>query len=104
MRVAFNFLLCILLLAFFITPMIIIAVMVRLTSSGPLLFWSERVGKNNKIFRMPKFRSMKTNTPAVATHLLSDPNEYLTPIGGFLRRSSLDELPQLFSILKGDMR
>jgi len=84
--------------------MIIIAVMVRLTSSGPLLFWSERVGKNNKIFRMPKFRSMKTNTPAVATHLLSDPNEYLTPIGGFLRRSSLDELPQLFSILKGDMR
>ena len=77
--------------------------MVRLTSKGSALYWSDRVGKNNKIFKMPKFRSMLIDTPAVATHLLDNPDAYLTPIGGFLRRSSLDELPQLFSVLKGDM-
>ena len=83
--------------------MLLIAVTIRLTSKGPSLYWSDRVGKNNKIFKMPKFRSMLTDTPAVATHLLDNPDVYLSPIGGFLRRSSLDELPQLFSVLKGDM-
>lgn len=84
-------------------PIIVIALLVRLTSKGPALYWSDRVGRNNKIFRMPKFRSMRIDTPAVATHLLSDPAAYLTPVGSFLRKSSLDELPQLWSILKGDM-
>ena len=80
-----------------------VALAVRLTSSGPILYWSDRVGRYNKIFRMPKFRTMKINTPAVATHLLGSPDIYLTPIGGFLRKSSLDELPQLWNILKGNM-
>jgi O-antigen biosynthesis protein WbqP len=84
-------------------PTILIALLVRLTSSGPALYWSERVGKNNATFRMPKFRSMYAGTPAVATHLLRDPDSHVTPIGRFLRRTSLDELPQLWSILKGDM-
>jgi O-antigen biosynthesis protein WbqP len=84
-------------------PLLILACLVRLTSSGPALYWSDRVGQNNRIFRMPKFRSMRTDTPAVATHLLPDPSACLTPIGSFLRKSSLDELPQLWSILKGDM-
>jgi O-antigen biosynthesis protein WbqP len=84
-------------------PFLVITLLVRLTSSGSALYWSDRVGKNNMIFRMPKFRSMRIETPAVATHLLKDPNSYLTPIGSFLRKSSLDELPQLWSILKGDM-
>lgn len=84
-------------------PVALVALAVRLTSKGPALYWSDRVGRNNVIFRMPKFRSMRVGTPAVATHLLSDPNAYLTPIGSFLRKSSLDELPQLWSILKGDM-
>ncbi len=84
-------------------PIGLVAILVRLTSKGPILYWSERVGQNNQIFRMPKFRSMRVDTPAVATHLLTDPQSYLTPIGSFLRKSSLDELPQLWSILKGDM-
>lgn len=82
---------------------VLVAVIVRLTSPGPALYWSDRVGRNNRIFRMPKFRSMCVGTPAVATHLLSDANSHLTPIGSFLRKTSLDELPQLWSILKGDM-
>jgi O-antigen biosynthesis protein WbqP len=86
-----------------IWPMILIAVLVRVTSTGPALYWSDRVGRNNRIFRMPKFRSMRVGTPAVATHLLTDPKARLTPIGSFLRKSSLDELPQLWSILVGDM-
>jgi O-antigen biosynthesis protein WbqP len=85
------------------SPMLIIAVLVRITSKGPALYWSDRVGRNNKIFKMPKFRSMLIDTPSVATHLLDNPDSCLTPIGGFLRRSSLDELPQLFSVLKGEM-
>jgi len=85
------------------TPMLLIVIIVRLTSKGSALYWSDRVGKNNKIFQMPKFRSMLIGTPAVATHLLDNPDSYLSPIGGFLRRTSLDELPQLFSVLKGDM-
>ena len=84
-------------------PIVLVAFAVRLTSKGPALYWSNRVGRNNRIFRMPKFRSMRVGTPAVATHLLSDPNSHLTPIGSFLRKSSLDELPQLWSILVGDM-
>ena len=84
-------------------PVALVAVAVRLTSQGPALYWSNRVGRNNQIFRMPKFRSMRVGTPAVATHLLADPKAHLTPIGSFLRKSSLDELPQLWSILTGDM-
>jgi O-antigen biosynthesis protein WbqP len=84
-------------------PLLLVALAVCLTSPGPVLYWSDRVGRNNLIFKMPKFRSMKTGTPAVATHLLSRPDSYLTPIGSFLRKSSLDELPQLLTIVKGDM-
>ncbi len=88
---------------FLLLPVLLVAILVGVTSKGPILYWSERVGHQNKIFKMPKFRSMQTGTPAVATHLLQDPDFYLTPIGSFLRKSSLDELPQLWSILKGDM-
>jgi len=84
-------------------PVLLVAMAVRLTSKGPALYWSDRVGRNNVIFRMPKFRSMRVGTPAVATHLLADAHAHLTPIGSFLRKSSLDELPQLWSILTGDM-
>jgi O-antigen biosynthesis protein WbqP len=84
-------------------PVLLLAVAVRLTSRGPALYWSDRVGRNNVIFKMPKFRSMRVGTPAVATHLLADAHSHLTPIGSFLRKSSLDELPQLWSILAGDM-
>lgn len=84
-------------------PCLLVWMVVRLTSPGPALYWSERVGRHNHIFRMPKFRSMRIDTPAIATHLMTCPEEYLTPIGSFLRKSSLDELPQLWSILKGDM-
>ncbi len=84
-------------------PGLLVALLVRITSPGPILYWSDRVGENNRIFKMPKFRSMRTDTPAVATHLLQDPKACLTPIGGFLRKTSLDELPQLWSILNGDM-
>lgn len=87
----------------FTLPMLMIAALVWLTSKGPVLYWSDRIGKHNAIFRMPKFRTMQIDTPAVATHLLANPDQCLTPIGKFLRKTSLDELPQLFSILKGDM-
>ena len=83
--------------------MLLIAVAVLVTSFGPVLYWSDRVGQGNVIFKMPKFRTMQINTPVMATHKMTNPNEFLTPIGGFLRRNSLDELPQLFSILMGDM-
>jgi len=86
-----------------VLPIAVVALLVRLTSPGPALYWSDRVGRNNAIFRMPKFRSMRVGTPAVATHLLADPKSHLTPIGSFLRKSSLDELPQLWSILVADM-
>lgn len=88
---------------FLVLPIAAVAVVVRLTSPGPALYWSDRVGRHNRIFKMPKFRSMRIDTPAVATHLLQNPEQWLTPIGSFLRKSSLDELPQLWSILKGDM-
>jgi O-antigen biosynthesis protein WbqP len=84
-------------------PIVVVAVCVRITSKGPVLYWSDRVGKHNRIFKMPKFRSMRVDTPEVATHLLTDPASCLTPIGSFLRKSSLDELPQLWSILVGEM-
>lgn len=87
----------------FAVPCLLLWLFVRLTSSGPALYWSDRVGQHNRTFKMPKFRSMHVGTPAVATHLLADPDAHLTPIGGFLRKSSLDELPQLWSIIKGDM-
>ena len=84
-------------------PLIVIGILVKLTSPGPVLYWSKRVGQYNRLFSMPKFRTMKLDTPTVATHLLKNPAYYLTPLGSFLRRSSLDELPQLWSILVGDM-
>jgi O-antigen biosynthesis protein WbqP len=84
-------------------PLLFVAIMVKLTSDGPVLYWSDRVGRGNRIFGMPKFRSMRIGTPAVATHLLANPSSHLTPIGSFIRKSSLDELPQLWSILVGDM-
>ena len=88
---------------FLALPILLVALAVRYSSPGPALYWSDRVGRNNQIFKMPKFRSMRIDTPAVATHLLDNPSQWLSPIGSFLRKSSLDELPQLWSILKGDM-
>ena len=84
-------------------PFLMVSLIVRLTSKGPIIYWSDRVGRNNQIFRMPKFRSMLVETPPVATHLLTNPKQYLTPVGSFLRKSSLDELPQIWSIFMGDM-
>ena len=101
-RVFDIFLGCLAALILFV-PVLLVAMAVRLTSKGPALYWSDRVGRNNMIFKMPKFRSMRVGTPTVATHLLEDAHSHLTPIGSFLRRSSLDELPQLWSILAGDM-
>ena len=103
MKRAFDLLLASLAAIILLVPVLLVAALVRLTSRGPALYWSDRVGRHNAIFRMPKFRSMQIGTPALATHLLEDPDRYLTPIGSFLRKSSLDELPQLWSILRGDM-
>lgn len=99
----FDLALAIIALGILLVPLVLVALLVRCTSAGPVLYWSDRVGHGNRIFKMPKFRSMRIGTPAVATHLLADPDAYLTPIGSFLRKSSLDELPQLWSILCGDM-
>lgn len=99
----FDIVISLFLLAVFALPMFIIAVAIILTSPGPVLYWSNRVGVNNSIFKMPKFRTMHMNTPAFATHLLQNAEQYVTSLGAFLRRLSLDELPQLFTILKGDM-
>lgn len=103
MKRLFDFACSFMAIVFLAIPMLITALAVKLTSPGPILYWSDRVGRNNLIFKMPKFRTMRTDTPAVATHLLSDPGQWLTPVGKFLRKSSLDELPQLFSIITGDM-
>tara|TARA_Y100000816_G_scaffold292628_1_gene289293 strand:- start:4702 stop:5262 length:561 start_codon:yes stop_codon:yes gene_type:complete len=103
MKRIFDFVLGVLLLSILLAPMILIAIAVRFTSRGSAIYWSDRIGRNNKIFKMPKFRSMLIETPIIATHLLNKPQTYLSPIGSFLRRSSLDELPQIFSVLKGDM-
>ncbi|MEO8600871.1 MAG: sugar transferase, partial [bacterium] len=103
MKRLFDFGLALFALLILLIPLCVVAVLVKLTSAGPIVYWSDRVGRHNKIFKMPKFRTMRVDTPAVATHLLSDPKQFLTPVGSFLRKSSLDELPQLWSIFKGDM-
>jgi O-antigen biosynthesis protein WbqP len=103
MKRLFDLILVLIAALVFAVPVVLVAFAVRLTSAGPVLYWSQRIGQHNKIFKMPKFRSMRVGTPAVATHLLVAPENHLTPIGNFLRKSSLDELPQLWSILKGDM-
>ena len=103
MKRVFDIFLGILAALILFVPVLLISIAVRLTSKGPALYWSDRVGRNNVIFRMPKFRSMQVGTPAVATHLLANATSHLTPLGPFLRKSSLDELPQLWSILAGDM-
>ena len=103
MKRLFDLVLSMLAALVLMVPVMLVALAVRLTSKGPALYWSDRVGRNNVIFKMPKFRSMRVGTPAVATHLLADAASHLTPIGSFLRKSSLDELPQLWSILVGDM-
>src|SRR4030066_1610802 len=102
MKRVFDFIMAIFLLCFLSVPILIIALMVKFTSQGPVLYWSNRVGMDNKIFKMPKFRTMRIETPPVATHLLRNPDAYLTSIGPFLRKFSLDELPQLWSVLRGD--
>ena len=103
MKRIFDLLLGVVILALLVIPMLLICIAIRLSSKGSALYWSNRIGRNNEIFKMPKFRSMLINTPDVATHLLNTPDAYLSPIGTFLRRFSLDEFPQLFSVLKGDM-
>lgn len=103
MKRTFDFLLVALLTVLLLPLMLLVALSVKLTSTGPIIFWSQRVGKNNKLFWMPKFRTMLTETPNVATHLLVGANQYLTPVGSFLRKSSLDELPQLWSVICGEM-
>ncbi|AIY40058.1 Lipid carrier : UDP-N-acetylgalactosaminyltransferase [Collimonas arenae] len=103
MKRFFDLILALIASIMLIIPIAITALLVKFTSAGPVIYWSDRVGRNNKIFKMPKFRTMRTNTPAVATHLLPDPKKFLTPVGSFLRKSSLDELPQLWSIIIGDM-
>jgi len=103
MKRLFDLIIACIALLTLLVPILLIALLVKLTSRGPALYWSDRVGINNTIFKMPKFRSMNVDTPAVATHLLQDPKSVLTPIGHFLRRTSLDEFPQLWCILKGDM-
>jgi O-antigen biosynthesis protein WbqP len=103
MKRIFDFVLALFLLILMGLPMFVIALIIKLTSPGPALYWSHRIGKNNVLFKMPKFRTMRLDTPAVATHLLTNPAQYCTPIGKLLRKASLDELPQLFSVIKGDM-
>jgi O-antigen biosynthesis protein WbqP len=103
MKRVFDLVLALFVFVVLAIPMAIVALLVRLTSKGPALYWSQRIGQNNEIFLMPKFRSMRINTPQVATHLLTNPKAHLTPIGDFIRKSSLDELPQLFSVFSGDM-
>jgi len=103
MKRTFDFGLAIFASILLLVPILIVALLVKLTSRGPAIYWSERVGRDNRIFRMPKFRTMKIDTPVVATHLLANPGQFLTPIGSFLRKSSLDELPQLWNIIIGEM-
>ena len=103
MKRVFDLVVGLITLLFALIPMLLIALSIRTTSKGAVLYWSDRIGQVNKIFRMPKFRTMQEETPVVATHLMANPDKYLSSFGGFLRRSSLDELPQLWSILKGDM-
>ena len=103
MKRLFDLILALIASSLLIIPLVLVAILVKFTSKGPALYWSDRVGMHDTIFKMPKFRSMEVETPAMATHLLVDPGSVLTPVGGFLRKSSLDELPQLWCILKGDI-
>ena len=103
MKRLFDFSFSILLLVFLFIPISLIFISIKWTSNGPAIHWSDRIGVNNKVFRMPKFRTMAINAPNIATHLMEKPSEFITPIGNYLRRTSLDELPQLFTILKGEM-
>jgi len=103
MKRLFDFLSALIIVVIIIVPSLIIALLIKITSRGSILFWSKRIGVNNEIFLMPKFRTMKEDTPNIATHLLKDPDQFLTPVGPFLRNTSLDELPQLYSVLLGDM-
>lgn len=103
MKRLFDLCLALFTLLFLVLPILLVAMVVRFTSTGPILYWSDRVGRYNMLFKMPKFRTMRVDTPTVATHLLSNPEQFLTPVGSFLRKSSLDELPQLWSIIKDDM-
>lgn len=103
MKRTFDFCLTLVSLVLLSVPIVLVALLVKMTSKGPIIYWSDRVGQHNTLFSMPKFRTMRVDTPAVATHLLTNPGQFLTPVGSFLRKSSLDELPQLWSILKGDM-
>ena len=103
MKRLFDFLSALIIVVIIVAPSVIIALLIKITSKGSILFWSKRIGVNNIIFLMPKFRTMKQDTPDVATHLLKDPDQFLTLMGSFLRRSSLDEIPQLYSVLLGDM-
>jgi O-antigen biosynthesis protein WbqP len=103
MKKLFDLTFSVTLMFLLLIPMLVIAIAIKVTSKGPVLYWSDRVGKNNQIFKMPKFRTMHTETPSVATHLLGDPDKYVTKLGSLLRKTSVDELPQLFSIIKGDM-
>ncbi len=99
----FDFCLAFFVILLLFLPLLAIAIIIQFTSVGPILYWSDRIGSYNKIFKMPKFRTMRVDTPALATHLLQNPQQFLTPVGSFLRKSSLDELPQLWSIIRGDM-
>jgi O-antigen biosynthesis protein WbqP len=103
MKRIFDLVVAVIALTLLSPAFLFVAILVKITSRGPVLYWSERIGRNNAIFKMPKFRTMQIETPVVATHLLADPSRFLTPIGSFLRKSSLDELPQLLSIISGDM-
>jgi O-antigen biosynthesis protein WbqP len=103
MKRIFDILLASFLLVVFSGPLVLFAILIRLSSKGPSIYWSDRIGRNNTLFKMPKFRTMRQGTPAVATHLLHNPGNYVTPMGKVLRKLSLDELPQLYSVLKGDM-
>ena len=103
MKRVFDFVIAAVMLVLLLIPILLVAIGVRATSKGPVLYWSSRVGRGNLIFKMPKFRTMQIDTPVVPTHLLTNPKAFLSPLGAFYRRFSLDELPQLFSILKGDM-
>ncbi len=103
MKRVFDLFMSLSIIAILFLLILMIAFFIKITSSGPVLYWSDRVGKNNILFKMPKFRTMYLNTPTVATHLLENPSLYMTPVGSFLRKTSLDEIPQLWSILLGDM-
>ena len=103
MKRIFDFILALILIAVLSLPMLVIAALIKIVSPGPVIFWTDRIGVNNVIFKMAKFRTMKVNTPQLATHLMQDPQAYLIPYGNFLRKYSLDELPQLFNVLNGTM-